>query len=436
MKQAICTIVAKNYLSLAFTLGESVKKFHPNLDFIILLSDSVGMLKLNELPYKVITLDSLNISDIVLEQMKFKYNVTEFSTSVKPFLFKYLFSEYYTQVIYFDPDILLFNEVTEIFDELSHFSIIVTPHILTCEINYTGTITESLLLHVGLFNFGFIAVSNDLYGNKMVDWWGNRLINLSFQDKIESLHTDQKWGDLLPSFFGDHLLISRDIGRNMAFWNLHERELFLRQDKYFVRNKLINGEEDRLLFYHFAGFDFNGKTNFIHKNHPEYIIDDYPGLKTFYDNYRNLLFKNGFEYFSSLSYSFDHFDNGISIQFYHRRIYRRLLDYKLISLENIFQSNGKLYQIFEKNNLIKKYRNKSKVDKLREIDIKNFNKKLKLLNQIMILLFRILGPDNYFLLLKFCQRYFRPENQIFLLKEFRKKYHFINENRQYTKSKD
>lgn len=435
MKQAICTIVAKNYLPLAFALGESISKHHPDIYFAILLSDSVDGLDLNSLPYKVLPLDVLDISESDLMGMKFKYNVTEFSTSVKPLLFRYLFSLDFQKVIYFDPDVYLFSDVTEIFIELEAHSIVVTPHILTCETTYTGTITESLLLHVGIFNFGFIAIFNDEIGNKMIDWWENRLINFCYQDKIEALHTDQKWGDFLPVFFGKNLLISEDLGRNVAFWNLHERYVYQKDGIYYVKNKIEDVGETKLIFFHFAGFDFYGKSNLIHKNHPEYIIEDYPEIKNLYSKYRELILKNDFEKYINLDYSFDFFSDGRAITFYHRRLFRRLEESKYLADENFFHVDGFVYSIFKKNKLISNSLNSKKIEKLKETNFNDFNAKLKFLNFFMSLLFKIIGPDKYFLLLKFCQRYFRPENQFFLLKEFRKNYYFLNENRKNVQNK-
>ena len=94
----IFTICAKNYLAQALTLKESALK-HNNVDFFIILADSPTD-DINDV--NVITLNESWIPE--WQSMAYKYNVIEFSTSVKPFVFQKLFNEGYDNVIYLDPD--------------------------------------------------------------------------------------------------------------------------------------------------------------------------------------------------------------------------------------------------------------------------------------------------------------------------------------------
>ena len=60
------------------------------------------------------------------------------------------------------------------------------------------------------------------------------------------MFTDQRWVDFVPSFFDHHIL--KDPGYNVAYWNLHGREVFSDGDRY-----LVDGVP--LRFFHFSGFD-------------------------------------------------------------------------------------------------------------------------------------------------------------------------------------
>jgi lipopolysaccharide biosynthesis glycosyltransferase len=210
------TICAKNYLAQAFTLKESFEIHNPNCDFFIFLSDdSEGIAD------SVITLEDSWIPD--WKKMAFKYNVIEFSTSVKPFCFKKLFQENYDKIIYLDPDIYVTNPLDEIFDFLENKTIVLTPHYCNIQTEYTGSITEEEILFVGIYNLGFTAIKNNLIGLKIIDWWMNRLSNKCYADKIDALHVDQKWMDFIPAFFPNDVLITHHMGINPAIWNLHER---------------------------------------------------------------------------------------------------------------------------------------------------------------------------------------------------------------------
>ena len=64
-------------------------------------------------------------------EMSFKYNLTEFCTSIKSMCFSYLFDQKkYEKGIFFDPDILIFNSLDFVFDSLTSYSIVLTPHVL------------------------------------------------------------------------------------------------------------------------------------------------------------------------------------------------------------------------------------------------------------------------------------------------------------------
>jgi hypothetical protein len=419
---AVFTIVAKNYLPLAFAQAETLKKYHSDIDYSILLADSPEGLDLDAIPYTIKLLDVLEIDNIL--ELEFKYNLTEFCTAVKPYYINYLFKLGFNKVIYLDPDVCVFSSLQPIFDELNNKSIVVTPHFITPEINYTGTITEALLLHVGVFNFGFVAVSDSERGLHFIGWWQNRLHDMCYQDKIEALHTDQKWIDLVPAFYGDEVLISNDIGRNMAFWNLHERKLVSTGDGYYEVENRFTGEKTPLLLFHFAGYDIAKAESVIHKHHPEYIMDDFPELRNLFIWYRDALLANGFNKYISLPYKFNTFENGSFISIFQRRLYRRLIEDGDFFHNPFSAASDSFYSILKNNGLV----SSTNTDKFKNKDVEQFKSKIAQLNFILKRVKYILGFDRYSLLLKFCMRYFRPENQTFLIKERENGYEFRNEN--------
>jgi len=419
---AVFTIVAKNYLPLAFAQAETLRRFHPDIDYSILLADSAEGLDLDAIPYNIQKLDVLNIDG--LESLEFKYNLTEFCTAVKPYYIKHLFGQGFKKVIYLDPDVCVFSSLDPIFNELTNSSIVLTPHFITPEINYTGTISESLLLHVGVFNCGFIAVSDSEKGRHFVKWWEDRLYNLAYQDKIESLHTDQKWVDLVPAFYGKDAYISDDIGRNMAFWNLHERKLIYNEDgRHDVENRFSHSRSPLMLF-HFAGYDIKNAETVIHKNHAEYSMTDFPELKQLFMWYRDILIRNGFNEYIGLAYQFNKFDNGSPITNFQRRLFRRLTEDGHQFAEPFSVKEGSFFSLLAKNKML----SKKQTDNLKNKEVDKFSGKITKLNFVMDRVKALLGFDNYSLLLKFCSRYLRPENQTFLFKEYRDEYQFKNEN--------
>jgi len=209
MRKIAFTICAKNYIGLAQVLESSIKKFNNDIDFYIFVADEFET-KNEVLPINVlISRDVLPISYENWNQMSFKYDLTEFCTSIKPICFNYILNNFNPDsCIYFDPDILVFNSLKSVYEKLTTSSIVLTPHITTIENKYTGKLKEQNLLFSGMFNLGFLALKNDINSRKMLNWWEIRLEDRCFKDTMESYFTDQKWMDFLPSLFPENIHIS------------------------------------------------------------------------------------------------------------------------------------------------------------------------------------------------------------------------------------
>src|SRR5271169_5871711 len=116
-KRAIFTIVSANYIAFAATLMQSVRRWHPDVDRFIILSDSYHSFDDTDLAAGLMTCDQLGIDDI--DNMKLWYTVIEFNTAIKASVFLFLFREHgYDEVCYIDPDILLFQPMREVFSPL------------------------------------------------------------------------------------------------------------------------------------------------------------------------------------------------------------------------------------------------------------------------------------------------------------------------------
>src|SRR5574344_1382467 len=109
-KNCIFTIVATNYVGLAQSLEKSIKRYNDNVDFYIVVADEPTTEIKNKLHKNVlIAKEFLDYTTDKWYEMAFKYNLTEFCTSIKPPSISYFFSVGYDKVAYFEPDILCFN---------------------------------------------------------------------------------------------------------------------------------------------------------------------------------------------------------------------------------------------------------------------------------------------------------------------------------------
>ncbi|MBO0949267.1 hypothetical protein [Fibrella forsythiae] len=426
MDKVVFSIVAKNYIPMANALGDSLVKVHPDVTFFIIVADADGD-TLNSEPQRYTFVPAIALGVDRLKEMAFKYNVTEFCTALKPFAFAYFFQKGAQQVIYFDPDIYIFTKLNGIFDQLSHSSLVVTPHICTMEQSYTGLVPEGMLMHVGIFNFGFCAIANTKNGRRVVEWWQRRLVDQCYADKIDGLHTDQKWMDFIPSLIED-LHIERGLGYNMAIWNWHEREIVNRQGTFWVINRIDGTGLMPLVFFHFSNFNFTLAAN-AEQFRPKYI-QPFPDLYSVSDCYAERLAKEAMgQYRESYSYSYAAFQDGTSISQFHRRLFRRLIE-SGYTFDDPFsaQRKGSFYALLKGNNLLSKPTQQI-AGKSNEENYKDFEEKLVYLQKIAHFIKQVIGIDRYALLCKFAQRFVRPENQTFLIAEIGSSIPFYNENR-------
>lgn len=417
MKKTAFTICAKNYIGLALALEKSIKEHNKDVDFYIFVADEFSLEEeIENLPENVIIAKKvIGISDAQWHQMSFKYDITEFCTSIKPSCFKYVLEQFYPDTcIYFDPDILVFNSLDVIYDQLNYKSIIVTPHITTIEKVYTGNLNERNLLYSGMFNLGFLALKNDQYSKKMLDWWEIRLEDRCFQNMMENYFTDQKWMDFLPSFFPEQLLISSNLGLNVAPWNFFEREIVNIKDVFFVKNRINKGEKKSypLIFVHFSGYNYNAliKGDIIQGN-----IKNFEGYNDFNDIfkvYADFINKSDFLKYIRLSYSYNFFSDSTVISKIYRGLFRRLFEDGKIS-SNPFDHQGDFYLSLKNSKILNT--NMQNIDKVTMSTVTNIERKTILINKLLSLVFKIIGTNKFFMIVRLMRSYSKIENHVYLM---------------------
>ena len=412
--KAFCTIAAKNYLPHARSLGDSLKKCCPGIPFHILLADDAeGMIDLSREKYD--TIEVKNIGIPFYKDMAFKYDVIEFCTSVKPFFIDHLFNAYgYDKVVYLDPDMYVYDNLEYIFNILDKDFLILTPHIIKPYLNYEGAISEEELLFVGIYNLGFAAFNNSPPAREILEWWKIKLRDQCFADKENALHVDQRWIDFLPALYEKGVHILRHPGYNISHWNMHERSLSFKNEKYYVDDNFT------LAIYHFSGLDPHNYEAICRKQQI-FHLDKLPEYRSLFERYVNELLDNGYDELSLLPYYYSKFDNGIKIFKYQRRLYRALvhnenMQHQGTNLDDPFASGlGSYYELLKKNKLVIDVNSEHLMPAPQLVNNKNTKKKL--LCKILKLMKAIIGINRYYHLMNFFAEYSRFERQTFLLKK-------------------
>lgn len=263
MIECIFTSINNGYLPKARILAESVRRHHPEAKMVLMLSDHLDPAQdYSDFDF-VLTPDDVVRGVDNLEAWLFSHTVVELCTAVKPFAFQHLFQAHgFSNVVYQDPDTVLYARMVELEDEMQRHPIVLTPHV-----SVPATDTDDLLdgemlgcLRHGVFNLGFLALTNQGEGPRFLQWWLDRCRDYCFDDNQRGLFTDQKWVDLAPCFF-ETLKVFRLPSYNVATWNLYYRNVATREDGAIVVN-----ERHPLRFYHFSGFDIGTHEHMLSKH--------------------------------------------------------------------------------------------------------------------------------------------------------------------------
>lgn len=285
------TICSNNYLGQAISWLESIENSNPDYtSFIVLVDKIINAEKYikSSLKNKIIEVDNINIDNI--NYMVNNYNIIELNTAIKPYCFQYFFSKYNPiSVLYFDPDIIVFNNLSYIDNKLFEYDCILTPHFLVP--NIRNVLAENKILNYGLYNLGFIGIKNNDNGNGIINWWASKLATMCIMDTANGFYVDQLWINLVPIYFSN-VYISKNSALNVAYWNLNERKLSFENNSWLVDN-------NPLIFFHFSSFKIN-QSDFLAKSFKFDLFNNSNDLKKLAQSYNEILLGNKFVDFSEI----------------------------------------------------------------------------------------------------------------------------------------
>ena len=286
----IYTVCTVNYLYQALTMGESLKKTNPDYELIIGLVDELPVMDF-EIPYQIIQISE--VQEVNLVGFKGEYTVMEVATACKPVFGLYLFEKYpaLEKLIYFDTDLWITDSIEPIEKNLDSYDIIITPHI-TQPIDLQEEWNEKQFLNAGLYNTGFVGMKRSENTFKFLNWWKNHLKEYGYYDFCNGMGIDQLCVNFVPIFY-DKVLIEYSPAYNLAYWNIHEREVTFENGKYVI-NRIEN-----LMFFHFSGYTPD-KPNLLSKHIKSSKISNYVVLNPLFKEYNEALLRNYFQFFKQI----------------------------------------------------------------------------------------------------------------------------------------
>lgn len=307
-KQAIITVVTNNYFHQAVILGNSVKSFEKETDFIIFV---VGYSP-EEPCYQNCsfeTVDAKILNPEEWERFLFQYRGIAACCALKPKALAHAVL-HYEKVIYLDSDMKLFNEFEQGWKELDHAELSLIPHRNGAAKVVSAVISPMMLRLSGVFNAGYVGATPSV--SYFLDWWWEKThYNCLLDDYIIGIYLDQLY---LHEAVGrvNRLSILKHCGYNVAWWNFDQKKIERHHGHYFVNNL-------PLACFHFSCFRFFLKDPTNTQWLKERLGDIYFKLFTDYiselSHYKNRL--------NIQSYCYNHFKDGTEITRDWREFMRR-----------------------------------------------------------------------------------------------------------------
>jgi hypothetical protein len=263
------TSISFGYLDRARVLAETLRRHHPDWTLWMCVSDRAPKGFQFDIAQEqfdhVVRVDDLDLPCMI--PWIFQHDVVELCTAVKGAMLCRLLAAGANKVFYLDPDIALFESLDPLVDELDKHSVVLTPHLLMPETNNAAIFDNEIsCLKHGIYNLGFLGVSNTLEGRAFGEWWSKRLYDFCYDDIASGLFTDQRWCDLVPALFPGTGII-RDPGYNVANWNILHRRIEITRD-----GRVLAGGVP-LRFFHFTKLTTVGRAALRHnaRGQPEVL---------------------------------------------------------------------------------------------------------------------------------------------------------------------
>jgi glycosyltransferase involved in cell wall biosynthesis len=310
---AFCTVIAKNYLAHARALARSLRRHHPTAPLYVLLVDEVeGRFDPAAEEFTPVPLSAIDLPD--QREMCFRYELLELCTAVKPWLLRWAFARGHSRLVFLDPDVWVYRPLDELLASLDEWDVVLTPH-LTRRVDDGRYPDEHLILLVGTYNLGFLALARSAGVDRLLEWWAARCRWECTLERQRGLFLDQKWMNLVPGFL-ERVLVLRHPGYNLAHWNLEHRTLSGPPEA-----PLVNGRP--LYFLHASSVDPLDPARLLCPQTRYERLEGEP-LTAMLRGYSAELLAAGYQACRTWPYTFAHFDDGHPIHPEMRQVFRGL----------------------------------------------------------------------------------------------------------------
>lgn len=245
-----CTYFDKGYLLRGLALHASLIRYLPKAKLWIFTFDSYTERVLKKLNLKGVRVVSLKeFEDTDLLAVKHSRSKVEYMWTSTPNLPLYIFKHSQAKyAVYLDADEYFFSSPQAIFDELGGKSLFAVEHMYP-----KGR--EGLNEADGRFNVAVNIFKKDKVGLKCLKGWRGQCLEWCYWRFEDGKLGDQLYLNEWPGLYGKDLVISKNIGVNVAPWNVMQYKISRRGEKVYVNSSPV-------VCYHFHQFQIFGPNKF------------------------------------------------------------------------------------------------------------------------------------------------------------------------------
>ena len=330
MKIGYCTIASTHYLPQVQILESSLRRFHPEPEFHILLCDSPDICR----EVSTITgrdiLSPERIDCAPWRHLAFCFDGADFSAMLKPFLLETLFRRGYDALIYLDPDIEVFSGLDRLAAILRDNNAVLTPHVCLPAPNDGKRPAMEDYVQAGHYDPGFIGVSASREVRGLLSYWRDVTVERLSAAGNGALFADRYVTAAIPSLL-EKTVILRDPAYNMAYWNVFQRKLEYEEGRWTT-------DSGELKFFHFSGLCHQDPTRVsLHQNR----VSASAGTPLFslLSGYCAKIPAQPWAVFRNHPYSFSFYSNGEPITLDERNAFLEMSAHERAEIGNPFDAN-------------------------------------------------------------------------------------------------
>lgn len=227
-KQCICFIFDKQYINQGRHAIESCKNHNPSHTTILLIDDT----------------SACDLADIQLSPEDIGLNKDYWLIVGRIAIVEYaLLNLGFDTAIFVDGDTYTYHNYDSLQSIAENHALVVIPHITQPLPNDNKFPQNRVISLSGNYNTGVWAASKE--GLNFIRWWREQTSLFPITRPDAGLVNEQGWlrfaGD-----FDDNVKIFRHPGYNVAYWNIKQRTLGIKNHKYYIDNEPLS-------IVHFSG---------------------------------------------------------------------------------------------------------------------------------------------------------------------------------------